>query len=61
MEPHCKGGLTVYELSGDHEAIGRREGGKQLARRLDESLQHHRQYARYVILWRWCLNGRHVP
>ena len=37
--PIAKGGLTVYELSGDHEAIGRRDGGKQLARRLDESLQ----------------------
>ena len=37
--PIAKGGLTVYELSGDHEAIGRREGGKQLAQRLDESLQ----------------------
>jgi len=37
--PIAKGGLTVYELSGDHGAIGRREGGKQLAQRLDEALQ----------------------
>lgn len=39
MASHCQGGLTVYELSGDHEAIGGRKGGKQLAKRLDESLQ----------------------
>ena len=30
---------SPIEGSGDHEAIGRREGGKQLAQRLDESLQ----------------------